>query len=75
MLNEYTTANPGTEQQRSAVAVLNYHFGLARGIGSALVSIMIDNFGYDKSIQYLSRKYYSDAEWEAIIRQQLDLGL
>ena len=75
MLNEYTTANPGTEQQRSAVAVLNYHLGLVRGLGGGWKSIMIDHFGYDKSFQILYREYYSDAEWEAIIRHQLDLGL
>jgi len=75
MLNEYTSKNPGTEQQRLAVATIMYHFGLARGIGGRWESIMIDNFGYDKSFQIHSREYYSDAEWEAVIRKQLDLGL
>jgi len=75
MLNEYTTANPGNEQQRNAVATLMYHFGLARGIGGGWKSIMIDNFGYDKSFQVLYREYYSDTEWEAVIRKHLDLGL
>jgi len=76
MLNEYTTANPGTEQQRSAVAVLNYHFGLVRGMmGDGLGKVLTDHFGYDKSLQIHSREYYSNAEWEAIIRRQLDLGL
>jgi len=75
MLNEYTTANPGTEQQRNAVAVLNYHFVLGREANGSREKALVNNFGYDKSIQYLYRRYYSDAEWEAIIRQQLDLGL
>jgi len=75
MLNEYTTANPGTEQQRNAVAVLNYHFVLGREASGSREKTLVENFGYDKSIQYLYRRYYSDAEWEAIIRQQLDLGL
>ena len=75
MLNEYTSKNPGTEQQRSAVATLMYHYGLARSINGSTHKAMVNTFGYDKSIQRLKRAYYSDAEWEAIIRQQLDLGL
>ena len=74
MLNEYTTANPGTEQQRLAVATIMYHYGLARGVSGKRMAL-VSNFGYDKSYQFLYRAYYSDAEWEAIIRQQLDLGL
>jgi len=74
MLNEYTSRNPGNEQQRNAIATLMYHFGLARGISSILLA-MVNNFGYDKSLQSLYRSYYSDAEWETVIRQQLDLGL
>jgi len=74
MLNEYTSRNPGNEQQRSAVATLMYHFGLVRDKPSILYA-MVGYFGYDNSIQSLYRKNYSDAEWEAIIRQQLDLGL
>jgi len=31
--------------------------------------------GYDKSRQILYRKYYDDATWAAIIREQLDSGL
>jgi hypothetical protein len=73
MLGEYTSRNPGTEQQRLAVATLMYHFGLARSVNS--ISSLVYNFGYDKSLQNLRREYYSDAEWESIIRQQLDLGL
>jgi len=75
MLGEYTKANPGNEQQRLAVATIMYHFGLVRGIGGGWKSIVIDHFGYDKSFQVLYREYYSDAEWEAVIRKQLDLGL
>jgi len=75
MLNEYTSKNPGNEQQRSAVATLMYHWGLARGSGLVEAKTWVETFGYDKSFQGLLREYYSDAEWEAIIRQQLDLGL
>jgi len=78
MLGEYTTANPGNEQQRLAVATLMYHYGLARGIDGDFADffrVLVNHFGYDKSHQELGREYYSDAEWEAIIRQQLDLGL
>jgi len=75
MLNEYTSRNPGTEQQRLAVATLMYHYGLARSINGSTHKAMVNTFGYDKSLQRLYLKYYNDAEWEAMIRQQLDLGL
>jgi uncharacterized protein (TIGR02145 family) len=75
MLDEYTTANPGNEQQRLAVATLMYHYGLAKGIGNYYYRILTEHFGYDKSLQCHNREYYNDDEWAAIIRQQLDLRL
>jgi hypothetical protein len=75
MLNEYTSANPGTEQQRNAVATLMYHVAAARGANDSDPITMTTNFGYDKSIQKHNRKYFTDAEWESLIKQQLDLRL
>jgi hypothetical protein len=74
MLDRYTNANTGTALQRSAVATLMYNFGVTIGTNGTTAAMNI-NFGYDKSIQYHYRVYYTDAEWEAIIRKQLDLGL
>jgi len=74
ILDTYTSS--ATEQQRNAVATLMYHVGAARdGSGKSNQGQMVNVFGYDKSIQYLQRRFYTDNEWEAIIKQQLDLGL
>jgi len=70
MLNIYYKVN-FTEQQHNAVTVLLYHIFLA-GTGP---TVLVKNFGYDKSVQRLYRKYYDDNEWEAIIREQLDARL
>jgi len=75
MRNTYTTADPGTSQQRKAVAELNFIYAMAVTVSSGPVNILTNHFGYDRSIQRLPRKFYADAEWEAIIKQQLDAGL
>jgi hypothetical protein len=77
MLNSYRgDGRDSSEQQRNAVAVLNYHTALARGATNGNHPVAFTEFfGYDKSIQWLQRRFYTDAEWEAIIRQQLDAGL
>jgi len=72
MLNSYSEADRGTERQRSAVATLMYHISAAM---SGANNIFIENFGYDRSFQYHIRRYYTDAQWEALIRSQLDAGL
>ncbi|MDR2554227.1 MAG: C10 family peptidase, partial [Fibromonadaceae bacterium] len=64
MLNSYKNINL-TEQQQNAITTLMHSLYLG-----------YDRYlGYDNSRQLLYRKYYEDAEWEAVIRQQLDLGL
>jgi hypothetical protein len=73
MINTYTSA--ATERQRNAVATLMYHFGLARGAESHLPSALTATFGYDRNIQTQYRRFYTDAEWEALIREQLDAKL
>jgi len=76
MLNSYRIdGRDSNERQRSAVAALFYHYGMARGAGGGHAVLLVNNFGYDRSIQRLSRVFYTDAEWEAIIRQQLDAHL
>jgi len=83
MLDSYTTANPGSAQQRNAAATLVYHVSAAVGDNTATghthprnyAAALTGIFGYDKSIQIHYRMYYNDNDWEAMIRQQLDLGL
>ncbi|MDR2542131.1 MAG: C10 family peptidase [Treponema sp.] len=83
MLNSYRSdGRDSTEQQRNAVATLIYHAGVGRGRDFISGSnkfrwsvVLTTNFGYDKGIREHYRRFYTDAEWEAIIRAQLDAGL
>jgi len=76
MLNVYPRNLAGvTQQQQNAVATLMYHFSMARGLNTGLTTILTTNFGYDRNIQLHYRSNYTDAEWESIIRQQLDARL
>jgi hypothetical protein len=85
MLDTYPTATSGTEQQRNAVATLIYHAGASVRMSYSANSsspigltagAFVNFFGYDRSIQWLRRSYFdNEAEWEAIIREQLDAGL
>jgi hypothetical protein len=84
MLNAYPNATSGTEQQRNAVATLVYHAGLVLKMNYAVdgsgpftfhAREIVDYLGYDRSIQFLFRSYFNtDAEWDAIIKKQLDDG-
>jgi len=74
MRNTYTAGDPGTVQERNAVAELMFIFGMARGNKISFPRILVENFGYDRTIQHLERRFYTDTQWEAIIRQQLDAG-
>ena len=77
ILNSYRVdGRDSNERQRNAVAALVYHVGAARdGTNKNDREQMINIFGYDRSLQRLERRFYSDTEWETIIRQQLDAGL
>jgi len=75
MRNTYTTADPGTTPERKAVAELNFVYGMARGNGIGTARTIVEHFGYDRSIQNHRRSHYSDTEWEAMIREQLNAGL
>ena len=85
MLDTYPSATSGTLQEQNSVATIMYHAGVsvlmnysASGSEPSINTAppLINFFGYDKNIEYHIRNYYkNDAEWEAIIREQLDSGL
>ena len=88
MQKKYNNANPGTEQQRNAVAALFRYMAIGiqmsfgfDGAGGAVSSGPLTKglttfFNYDRSLDRLQRSFYDDdAEWEGIIRAQLDNGL
>jgi hypothetical protein len=76
MLNSYPNTNSGTETQRKAVATLMYHTAAAMGAADgSLHRALVNILGYDRSIQIHHRSFYTDIEWEAVIRKQLDLRL
>jgi len=74
--------NGGSGQCIPAVALLQYHAGVAvnmqyspSGSGAYstdVPSAMISHFGYSTSTQYLSRNSYSATQWENMIVEQLD---
>ncbi|MCL2805150.1 MAG: C10 family peptidase [Treponema sp.] len=72
MLNTYRSdGKDSSEQQQNAVGRLFYYVAASYPYYQELVN----HFGYDRSIQRPQRVFYTDAEWEALIRQQLDAGL
>ncbi|MCL2245256.1 MAG: C10 family peptidase, partial [Treponema sp.] len=76
MINSYRSDGVNSnERQRNAVATLMYHKALAAGAQRNQFLVLTDNFDYDRSIQTHERVYYNDADWEALIRSQLDAGL
>jgi hypothetical protein len=77
ILNSYRSdGRNSTELQRNAVATLVFNVAAARGpYSGSSPRGFVEFLGYDRSAQRVLRMYYTDAEWEAIIRQQLDVGL
>jgi hypothetical protein len=76
MLNTYRSdGRDSNERQRNAVATLMYHAAAGKGTNLNNMDALVTFFGYDKSIRQLDRRFYTDPEWEAIIKQQLDQGL
>ena len=72
MLNTYRSdGRDSSEQQRNAVGRLFYYVAASYPYYQEL----INHFSYDRSLQRPQRVFYNDAEWEAMIRQQLDAGL
>jgi hypothetical protein len=68
----YTYTGSATDHQRNVVAELYYIISIGR-VNRLLETV--SNFGYDKSIRRLERLYYDDTAWEAMIKEQLNLGL
>jgi hypothetical protein len=85
MLNTYSNAASSTEQQQNAIATLMYHIAVSMNTdfintGSSSqgggYAHLINSFGYDRDLENIKRSYYdNDAEWEAILKAQLDARL
>jgi len=74
MRNTYTPADSGTVHGKAA-AQLNFIIGMARTPEGGFSTTFFENFGYDRSVRYYYRKDFTDAQWEARIKEQLDQGL
>ena len=82
MLDSYS--GEYTQKQADAVATLMYAAGVSSDMnyttkGSGTTSwkagrAFINNFGYDKSLQYLMRDYYHLPEWTKMVYGELDSG-
>jgi len=82
MLPEVTMMSP--KEQRDAVAELMYACGVSvdmiysMGASGAASALVPDGFreylGYDPMVRYVRRDYYSDAEWEDLIYNELSYG-
>lgn len=80
MLDYYGSS--ATEQQKTAVATLMYHCGVAVDMAYSLTGsssnilkaadALVSHFGYDTEIQRHERLYYTDNEWNTIIKNELD---
>ena len=71
------------DDQAEAVATLMYHLGVAFEMDYAPVSLVSSSsvppalhgfFGYDGAMSYRSRSNYSDEDWKALIRAELEAG-
>ena len=82
LYNEESGGPLFTEAEAKAVGTLMYHAGVSVHMGygieesgayhDSIGTALIKYFGYDKSIQYEERQYYSNDEWGDIIYSELD---
>ncbi len=82
MLDEYTQENPGTAEQRKAVAVLMRYLGQAVEMhytpeesGADLFKasdVLKKYFGYDQGLKFACRDGYGIDEWEGMIYKELE---
>jgi len=85
MRPQYVYGSYSGNTAEDEVADLMYHCGLSvsmdyniaseggSGASTRAAAIALrDNFSYNASINYISRAYYSDEEWEAILKAQID---
>jgi len=72
-----------TPYQEAQIAQLLYDIGVmsqmsygpdGSGAGSLSPLLLTRYFGYDKSMRYEDRSFYSDAKWEQLIRDEIDAG-
>lgn len=70
-----------TDEERNAVATLMYHCGISVGMDYGYESgafsqdvpeALTTYFGYNRNMKLLNRLYYTKAEWNSIIRHELD---
>lgn len=70
-----------TDEERNAVATLMYHCGISVGMDYGYESgafsqdvpeALTTYFGYNRNMKLLNRLYYTKAEWDSIIRYELD---
>ncbi len=88
MLNKYATGtdtdSSGTTEQREAVALLMLDMGYsvnmsyavsASGASSLQIPVgLVKNFNYDKATHLVFRSWYTDAQWDSIIYNELANG-
>lgn len=83
MLNKYEKGNYSTEQAE-AVSQLMYHCGVfsemdytPRSSGALTLTAMggmVRYMKYDKSMTLQSREWYTEAEWNSLLKKKLDAG-
>lgn len=81
MLDEYGYFDNYSDRQANAVATLIYHCGVAVEMdydyyGSGAITgkgykALMEYFGYDDSVEYLRREYFSADEWDEIMYNEL----
>lgn len=84
MLKTYPSATSGTSAQRNAISTLMKACGYSvsmeyggdneGGSGAAtcyVVGALIDNFGYDNATSYEWRDYYTEAQWDDMMYNNL----
>jgi len=79
MTNGYNAAS--TENQKTAVATLMYHCGVATNMDYDLESgtttlkmatALINNFGYDANLNLIKRDFYTREEWINMLKTELN---
>ena len=75
-----SSSSSSSATEKNAVATLMYNCGVAVNMDYAESSgassktaakVLISNFGYDSNIQYISRDYYTRAEWSTMLKEEL----
>lgn len=79
MLDVY--GDNATQAEKNAVATLmlacgvgvqmNYGTGESGAVSARMLRALVENFGYDKGVRYLSRVNYTLAQWEDLVYQNL----